>query len=265
MNKRDKLNLSLPTLVSTPQKMANFLLARAAANDFRNCDYAELKERFINMIIKKLPPIDQLMDGEIKRQTHKLDTIEFYGLFKGSTLVLKAAGPTTNWATFTTAFTRSEVVALLEKRRRRLEAITGWREAISRGMRRNRAERTKKAEEDRAKATIPRDPPSLRDPPAYNPSNGGLQRLTKEEKLRLFYGQGGFALPGVYWKEHIRRVIRERRLVSEGARLNRLQWPAGEVTSERKERLKITNGAVAEVVSSREVEVLEVVEDEIQQ
>ena len=60
-------------------------------------------------------------------------------------------------------------------------------------------------------------------------------------------------------------MIRERRLVSEGARLSRLQWPAGEVTSERKERRKITNGAVAEVVGSREVEILEVVEDEVQQ
>ena len=263
MNKRDKLNLSLPTLVSTPQKMANFLLARAAANDFRNCDYAELKERFINMIIKKLPPIDQLMDGEIKRQTHKLDTIEFYGLFKGSTLVLKAAGPTTNWATFTTAFTRSEVVALLAKRRRKLEATRGWREAISRGMRRTRVEKTKKAEKDRAKATIPKDPSFLRDPPAYNPSNGDLQRLTKEEKLKLFYGQGGFALPGVYWKEDRKRIAHERGFVSGGARLDRPQWPAGEVTSERKERSKITNGAVAEAVSSGEIEVLEVVEDEV--
>ena len=265
MNKRDKLNLSLPILVSTPQKMANFLLARAAANDFRNFDYAGLREKFINVIIKRLPPIDQLMDGEIKRQTYKSDTIEFYGLFKGSTLVLKAAGPTTNWATFTAAFTRSEVVALLAERRQKLETTKGWREAISRGMRRTRAGRTEKAEKDGAKATIPKDPSSLRDPPAYNPSNGGLQRLTKEEKLRLFYGQGGFALPGVYWKEHIRRVIRERRLVSGGARLDRPQWPAGEVTSERKERSKITNGAVAEAVSSREIEVLEVVEDEIQQ
>ena len=265
MNKRDKLNLSLPTLVSTPQKMANFLLARAAADDFRNFDYAGLREKFINVIIKRLPPVDQLMDGEFRRQTYKSDTIEFYGLFKGSTLVLKAAGPTTNWATFTAAFTRSEVVALLAKRRQKLETTKGWREAISRGMRRNRTERTKKAEEDRAKATMPRDPPSLRDPPAYNPSNGGLQRLTKEEKLRLFYGQRGFALPGVYWKEHIRRVIRERRLVSGGARLDRPLWPASEVTSERKERSKITNGAVAEAVSSREIEVLEVVEDEIQQ
>ena len=265
MNKKDKLNLSLPILVSTPQKMANFLLARAAANDFRNFDYAGLREKFINVIIKRLPPIDQLMDGEIKRQTYKSDTIEFYGLFKGSTLVLKAAGPTTNWATFTAAFTRSEVVALLAKRRQKLETTKGWREAISRGMRRTRAERTEKAEKDGAKATIPKDPSSLRDPPAYNPSNGGLQRLTKEEKLRLFYGQGGFALPGVYWKEHIRGVIRERRLVSGGARLDRPQWPAGEVTSERKERSKITNGAVAEAVSSREIEVVEVVEDEIQQ
>ena len=265
MNKKNKLNLSLPILVSTPQKMANFLLARAAANDFRNFDYAGLREKFINVIIKRLPPIDQLMDGEIKRQTYKSDTIEFYGLFKGSTLVLKAAGPTTNWATFTAAFTRSEVVALLAKRRQKLETTKGWREAISRGMRRTRAGRTEKAEKDGAKATIPKDPSSLRDPPAYNPSNGGLQRLTKEEKLRLFYGQGGFALPGVYWKEHIRRVIRERRLVSGGARLDRPQWPAGEVTSERKERSKITNGAVAEAVSSREIEVLEVVEDEIQQ
>ena len=265
MNKRGKLNLSLPTLVATPQRMANFLLARAAAHDFRNCDYANLKERFINKIIKKLPSIDQLMDGEIKRQTHKLDTIEFYGLFKGSTLVLKAAGPTTNWVTFTTAFTRSEVEDFLAKRRQRLEANTGWREAISRGMRRNRAERVKKTKEGRAKATIPKDPPSSRDPPAYNPSNGDLQRLTKEEKLKLFHGQGGFTLPGVYWKEHIKRVIHEKRFVSEGARLSRLQWPAGGATSERKERRKITNGAVVEVVSSREVEVLEVVEDEVQQ
>ena len=161
MNKRGKLNLSLPTLVATPQKMANFLLARAAAHDFRNCDYANLKERFINKIIKKLPSIDQLMDGEIKRQTHKLDTIEFYGLFKGSTLVLKAAGPTTNWVTFTTAFTRSEVEDFLAKRRRRLEANTGWREAISRGMRRNRAERVKRPRR------VGQRPPYLRTPPLH--------------------------------------------------------------------------------------------------
>ena len=221
MNKRDKLNLSLPTLVSTPQKMANFLLARAAANDFRNCDYAELKEKFINLVIKKLPPIDQLMSGEIKRQTHKLDTIEFYGLFKGSTLALKAAGPTTNWATFTTAFTRSEVVALLAKRRRKFEATRSWREAISKGMRRTHMEKTRKAEKDRTKATIPSNPSFLRDPPAYNPSNGDLQRLTKEEKLRLSYGQGGSALPGVYWKEDRKRIAHERGVISEGARLNR--------------------------------------------
>ena len=263
MNKRDKLNLSLPTLVSTPQKMANFLLARAAADDFRNFDYAGLREKFINVIIKRLPPIDQLMDGEIKRQTYKSDTIEFYGLFKGSTLVLKAAGPTTNWATFTAAFTRSEVVALLAERRQKLETTKGWREAISRGMRRTRAGRTEKAEKDGAKATIPKDPSFLRDPPAYNPSNGDLQRLTKEEKLKLFYGQGGSALPGVYWEENRKRIVHERRFVSEGARLGRPQWPASEVTSGRKERSKASNGAVAEAVGSREIEVLEVVEDEV--
>ena len=245
--------------------MANFLLARAAADDFRNFDYAGLREKFINVIIKRLPPIDQLMDGEFRRQTYKSDTIEFHGLFKGSTLVLKAAGPTTNWATFTAAFTRSEVVALLAKRRQKLETTKGWREAISRGMRRTRAKRTEKAEKDGAKATIPKDPSFLRDPPMHNPSNGDLQRLTKEEKLKLFYGQRGPTLPGVCWKENRKRIILERRFVSEGARLDRPQWPASEVTSERKERSKITNGAVAEAVSSREIEVLEVVEDEIQQ
>ena len=265
MNKKDKLNSSLPTLVSTPQKMANFLLARAAADDFRNFDYAGLREKFINVIIKRLPPIDQLMDGEIKRQTYKSDTIEFYGLFKGSTLVLKAAGPTTNWATFTAAFTRSEVVALLAERRQKLETTKGWREAISRGMRRTRAERTEKAEKDGAKATIPKDPSFLRDPPTYNPSNGDLQRLTKEEKLKLFYGQGGSAPPGVHWGENRKRIVHERGFVSEGARLGRPQWPASEVTSGKKKRSKSGDGAAAEAVSSREIEVLEVVEDEIQQ
>ena len=243
--------------------MANFLLARAAADDFRNFDYAGLREKFINVIIKRLPPIDQLMDGEIKRQTYKSDTIEFYGLFKGSTLVLKAAGPTTNWATFTAAFTRSEVVALLAKRRQKLETTKGWREAISRGMRRTRTKRTEKAEKSGAKATISKDPSFLRDPPTYNPSNGDLQRLTKEEKLKLFYGQGGPALPGVYWEENRKRIVNERRFVSEGARLGRPQWPASEVTSGRKERSKASNGAVAEAVGSREIEVLEVVEDEV--
>ena len=263
MNKRDKLNLSLPTLVSTPQKMANFLLARAAADDFRNFDYAGLREKFINVIIKRLPPVDQLMDGEFKRQTYKSDTIEFYGLFKGSTLVLKVVGPTTNWETFTAAFTRSEVVALLAKRRQKLETTKGWREAISRGMRRTRAKRTEKAEKNGAKATIPKDPSFLRDPPTYNPSNGDLQRLTKEEKLKLFYGQGGPTLPGVYRRENRKRIVHERRFVSEGARLDRPQWPASEVTSERRERSKASNGAVAGAVGSREIEVLEVVEDEV--
>ena len=134
ISKKDTLNLSLPISVSTPLivKMENYLIAKM--ENYQNCDYAGLKERFIKLVTRRAPPIDQLMTHAVKRQTYGLDIVEFHGIFQGSTLVLRAVGPTTGGIPFNTAYTMAELMMVIKNCLFDLESSKDWRGAISRGI-----------------------------------------------------------------------------------------------------------------------------------